>query len=149
MIVLYLILYSLALASTSSGVREVSGSSCDIIPINLALGMTTQIVLEQAPKVTLYADKKHFKINTNRISPRSLAIIPYIESNELAAFRNSSGRLPPPAILAHSLNKNYKTNLIVFFENSNQLMFEMRFVEKKKADLIVKVTQEFKKGCAL
>lgn len=133
----------------ANGVREVTGSSCDVIPLHLALGMTTQVVFEQAPKVTLYADKKHFRINTHRVSPRSLAIIPLIEVSELDAFRNGSGRLPPPLRLAALLNDSFKTNLFVFFENNNQLMFEMRFVDKKSSDYIVKVMQDFKKDCQL
>jgi hypothetical protein len=129
-----------------SGVREVTNSSCDVIPVNLGLGITTQIVLEQEPKVTLYADKKHFKISTNQFSPRSLAVIPVIDPNDLALFR---GKMTSPQILANALDKSFDTNLFVFFENNNQLMFKLHFVEKTKADYILKVNQDFKKDCNL
>lgn len=132
-----------------SGVREVSHTSCEIIPVNVGLGMTTQIVLEQEPKVTLYADKKHFKISTTSLSPRSLAIIPFVDTAELNDFRDAKGRLPSPEALASALNKSLKTNLFVFFDNNNQLMFELRFVEKKNADYLLKVKQLFNKNCFL
>lgn len=136
-------------ARASTALRKVTSSSCQIIPVNLGLGMTTQIVLEQEPKVTLYADKKHFKIVTNASSPRSLAIIPVLESSDLDPFRDAKGELPSPAALAAALDRSYKTNLFVFFENNNQLMFELRFVEKKKSDYIVKVTETFTGDCSL
>lgn len=136
-------------AMATSGVREVSGTSCDVIKINLGLGMTSEIVLEQEPKVTLFADKKHYKITSNAASPRSLAIIPFVETSELNLFQDSKGRLPSPEALAALLNKSFKTNLFVIFENNNQLMFDLRFVEKEKADYVVKVKQVFKDGCAL
>ena len=131
------------------GVREVSKTSCDVIPVKLGLGMTTQIVLEQKPKVTLYADKKHFKIHTNKESPRSLAIIPFVESSELDALKDSKGQLPNSKKLASALNENFKTNLFVFFENNNQLMFDLRFVQKEKADYVLKVKQIFNQDCTL
>lgn len=133
----------------ASRVRTVSSSSCQVIHVNLALDLTTQIVLEQEPKVTLYADKKHFKVITNASSPRSLAIIPVVESTELDLLRNPKGGLPAPPALASALDRSFKTNLFVFFDNNNQLMFELRFVEKEKADYILKVTQVFSGGCEL
>lgn len=130
-------------AHARPGVREVTSSSCKIIKVNLGLGMTTQIVLEQEPKVTLYADKKHFKVITNTFSPRSLAVIPFVEPSELNILRDPGGRLPSSTGLASALKNSFETNLFVFFENNNQLMFELRFVEKKKADYILKVHQVF------
>jgi len=140
-------LFSLLIAAP--GVREVEATSCDVIRVNLGLGMTTQIVLEQEPEVTLFADKKHFKVNTNSSAPRSLAIIPFISSNEVDVFRNEAGRLPEEKSLAAALDKSFKTNLFVFFKNNNQLMFELRFVEKSRADYILKVKQIFKESCVL
>ena len=140
---------SLAFAAPTKpirGVRQVSSSSCEIVPVNLGLGMTTQIVFEQEPKVTLYADKKHFKVVTNSSSPRSLAIIPVIEGTELD---NSRSLLANPTSLVNFLNKSFKTNLFVFFDNNNQLMFELKFAEKPKADYILKVTQTFNGSCEL
>lgn len=136
-------------AQARTDVREVSASSCDIIQVNLGLGMTTQVVLEQEPKVTLYADKKHFKITTTSLSPRSLAIIPFVESSEIEALQSSQNQRLSPKRLASELDKSLKTNLFVFFDNNNQLMFQLRFVEKNKADYIVMVKQIFKKGCNL
>lgn len=136
-------------AVEKSGVRETSNTSCEIIRVNLGLGMTTQIILDQAPKVTLYADKKHIKINTTPVSPRSVSIIPFVEPSELNVFRDSKGRLPSPKVLASALDKSFKTNLFIFFDNNNQLMFELRFVEKRKADYLLKVKQVFKKDCVL
>lgn len=133
----------------SSDIREVRETSCNLIRVNLGLGMTTQIILDQSPKVTLYADKKHFQISTNPSSPRSLAIIPFVEPNELDSFRDSQGKLPSPKDLAEVLDKSFRTNLFVFFENNNQLMFELRFVKKEKADHILKVTQIFNEDCVL
>ncbi len=131
------------------GVRKISSSSCKVVPVNLAIGITTQIVFEQEPKVTLYADKKHFKVVTNASSPRSLAIIPTIESNELDVFRSPRGNLPSPSLLATALDRSFKTNLFVFFDNNNQMMFELRFVQKDKADYILKVSQVFNGDCEL
>lgn len=132
-----------------SGVREISSSSCDIIHVNLGLGMTTQIMLDQEPKVTLYADKTHFKINTTPVAPRSISIIPFVDPAELNVFRDSRGKLPSQKALAIALDKSFKTNLFIFFDNDNQLMFELHFVEKKKADYLLKVKQTFKKDCVL
>ncbi len=133
----------------SVGVREVSASSCEVVRLNLGLGITTQVVFEQEPKVTLYADHRHFRINTNSLSPRSLAIIPFVEANELNAFRDAQGRMPTGAALAQALDKSFKTNLFVFFDNNNQLMFQLRFVDKAQADYIVRVKQVFKEDCVL
>lgn len=99
--------------------------------------------------MTLFADKKHFKVITNASSPRSLAIIPVIESTELDVFRDPKGNIPAPAALASALDRNFKTNLFVFFDNNNQLMFDLQFVEKQKADYILKVSQVFNGGCEL
>ncbi|MCB0357346.1 MAG: hypothetical protein KDD40_10080, partial [Bdellovibrionales bacterium] len=143
------LVFLLQTALASTGIREVSQTSCVVIPIHLGLGMTTQLIFEQEPKVTLYADKKHFIINTNKFSPRSLAIIPLIDASELESLRSSSGKMPDSDLLAKILDKNYKTNLFIFFQNNNQFMFELRFVEKKQADYIVKITQKFSKDCLL
>lgn len=132
-----------------SGVRRVSSTSCKAVPVRLALGMTTQIVLDQEPKVTLFADQRHFKIVTNPTSPRSLAVIPVVEPQELDAFRGRDGNLPGPAALANALNRSFKTNLFVFFDNNNQLMFDLNFVEKARADYILKVSEIFDGSCEL
>ena len=137
------------LSSVQGGVREVVYTSCDVIRVNLGLGMTTQIVFEQEPRLTLYADHQHFRINTNDLASRSLAIIPFVEASEINDFRDANGKLPGPKELASLLDQSFKTNLFVFFDNSNQLMFELRFVEKKNADFVLKVKQDFDGECAL
>src|SRR5689334_24248379 len=106
-------------------VRKVTSTSCHAIRVNLGVGMTTQIVLQQEPKVTLFADKKHFRISTNELAPRSLAVIPFIEASEVNRF-DSSPRRSSPRELAQLLDKNFKTNLFIFFEGNNQLMFDLR-----------------------
>ncbi|MCB0390902.1 MAG: hypothetical protein KDD58_06420 [Bdellovibrionales bacterium] len=146
---MFLIVFILQWTFALNSVREVNNTSCDVIPIRLGLGVTTQLIFEQEPKVTLYADKAHFKISTNELSPRSLAIIPFIEKSEIENFRNSKGDIPGNEYLAKMFDKSFRTNLFVFFKNNNQLMFELRFVEKKQADYIVKVNQKFDKGCLL
>lgn len=130
-------------------VRTVTSTSCRAVRVNLAVGMTTQLVLEQEPKVTLYADKKHFKVVTNATSPRSLAVIPVIESADLDHLGDAGAGTLAPAAQARALDGSFKTNLFVFFDNSNQLMFDLRFVEKEKADYILKVKQAFNGGCEL
>lgn len=149
LILMFAQLQIFAAAKTADKVRTVSKTSCQVIPVNLALNVTTLVVLEQEPKTTLYADKKHFRIVNDSSSPRSLAIIPVVESSELDLFRDAKGVLPAAKALATALDRNFKTNFFVFFENNNQLMFELRFVEKEKADYILKVTQVFNEDCAL
>jgi hypothetical protein len=149
LISIFLAAWPLPSAFAASKVRNVSSSSCNATHVNVALGITTQIIFEQEPKVTLYADKKHFKVVTNASSPRSLAIIPVVENSEMDIFRNGKGGLPSPAALAAALDRSFKTNLFVFFDNNNQLMFELHFVDKPKADYILKVTQVFTERCEL
>jgi hypothetical protein len=147
-IIFVLFFFSINLLA-SQDVRVVKSTSCNAIRVNLGLGMSTQIVLEQEPKVTLYADKTHFKIKTNSMSPRSLAIIPYVSPSEIEGLSQGNGSSLSPKKLASALDDSLKTNLFVFFENNNQLMFELRFVEKTRADYILKVQQEFDKECVL
>lgn len=147
-ILLVLGIITTSLSSANPSLREVKSTSCKAIPIELGVGITTQIIFEQEPKVTLFADQTHFKVVTNPSASRSIAIIPVISSNEIEAMKNGRGSLSPEALTA-ALNKNIKTNLFVFFDNNNQLMFELRFADKKNADYLVKVKQEFNDGCVL
>lgn len=80
-------MFLIASVFATPGVRYVANTSCDTIRLNVAAGITTQIVLEQEPKVTLFADKKHFKINTNAASPRSLAVIPVLNLQSWISFK--------------------------------------------------------------
>lgn len=144
-----IIVLAICLASTAFGgtaLREVSSTSCKAIPIELGVGMTTQIIFEQEPKVTLFADQTHFKVVTNATANRSIAIIPVISQSEIEAL---GGRAASQAGLVTALNSNIKTNLFVFFENNNQLMFELKFTDKRNADYLVKVKQVFNDGCVL
>lgn len=138
---IFLLITFLSLMAEARGVREVSGSSCRPIQINLGLGLTTQLIFEQEPKVTLFADKTHFKIVTNPSSPRSVAIIPNVDPSELERLKGRS--------IARVLDQNLKTNLFIIFAGSNQLMFDLRFVDKAKADYVVKVNQTFPEDCVL
>jgi len=136
------------------GVRDVTATSCEIVRVNLAPGMTTQLVFEGPPVLSLHADEQHFQIRTNEDAPRSIAIIPHIDSgtvNRLFPSQDPGGLPVTPSHreLVARLDENLRTNLFVFFRRSNQLMFELRFVEKSKADYIVNVRQEFNKDCRL
>jgi hypothetical protein len=135
-------------ASAGPTMREVSSTSCKAIPIELGIGMTTQIIFEQEPKVTLFADQTHFKVVTNGKANRSIAIIPLISSSEIEGIKNGHPGMSSEAVAA-ALNASIKTNLFVFFENNNQLMFELRFADKKNADYMVKVKQVFTGECVL
>ena len=144
----FLILLSL-FAKLPDAVREVRASSCQAIRVNVALGMTTQIVLEQEPEVTLHADQKHFKIYSNEVSKKSFAIIPTISAVEIENFGDGRNRALNSSELAHFLDNSFRTNLFVFFKNQNQLLFDLRFVEKSKADRVLKVSQDFSGDCNL
>lgn len=147
--ILYLLL-SLFGSPLENGVRSLKASSCEVIPLKLALGVTTQIVFEQEPSVTLYADEQHFKIQSTPNVPRSIAVIPQFSQSELDSLIKSSGsKNLDQEGLAKVLDHYFKTNLFVFFDSSSQLMFELKFVEPSKADYILKVQQKFTKECLL
>src|SRR4051812_6982329 len=77
------------------GVREVKATSCEVIQLNVALGMTSQIVFEEPPTLTLHADEQHFKIRANKDAPRSIAIIPYVDPQAVSQlFHSESGGAP-------------------------------------------------------
>jgi hypothetical protein len=141
------------LTGLSSGVRDVSATSCDIIPIRVALGITTQLVFEQPPTLMLYADEEHFKVKTSPEAKRSIAIMPFVDSATLGRIlENPNGHevfISSGKILAQKLDRLFTTNLFVFFKNSNQLMFQLRFVDKPGADYMVNVKQIFKGSCRL
>jgi len=136
------------------GVREVSATSCQVIRINLSPGMTTQLIFQQAPVLSLHADEQHFKIHTNEAAPRSIAIIPHVDSSTISRLfpqqepQGAAGK-PSHGELVSRLDESLRTNLFVFFKRSNQLMFDLRFVEKSRADYIVHIQQEFVGDCQL
>lgn len=143
-------LFFLILGDLPEGVRDVTATSCQVVRVNLALRMTTQIVFEQPPSLTLHADEQHFKIRTNEEAKRSIAIIPHIESSTIEQVTSGSqAQNLSQKELAKRLDEALRTNLFVFFNRSNQLMFELRFVEKDKADYIVNVKQDFNQECKI
>jgi hypothetical protein len=140
-------------AALPSGVREIKATSCEVIRLNVALGMTSQIMFEETPTLTLHADEEHFKIRANPNAKRSIAIIPFVEATSISQlFPNPHGGeplIPSGRAFAEKLDQAFKTNLFVFFKHSNQLMFELHFVEKTQADYILNVKQVFRKDCQL
>lgn len=138
------------LLGLESGVREVRASACDVIPVRLSLGITTQLIFDRKPSLSLLADQKHFKIESAPTVPRSLAIIPQFESNELEALSQSQeATVPSKKVLAQRLDLHFRTNLFVFFSQSGQLMFELRFVPPENADYVLKIREEFSQECQL
>ncbi len=136
------------------GVREVKATSCQVIPVYLSPGLTTQLIFEQAPVLSLHADDQHFKVHTNEAAPRSIAIIPNIDSQTVSQLfpqqsPGSTPTIPSSRELVKKLDQNLRTNLFVFFKRSNQLMFELKFVEKSKADYIIHIKQTFSQECVL
>lgn len=136
-------------ATNSGGVREIKATACDISRINVGVGMTTQIVFDSEPTMTLMADQQHFLVQGSKGAKRSIAIIPRIDPGEIKALWPDSMRLPTMAETIAAVDRAFRTNLFVFFNNSRQLMFELRFVEKPKVDFVVRVQEVFKKGCPL
>lgn len=138
----------LSLLSMPSGVRQVSATSCEVIRINLSLGMTTQLVFDEAPTMTLHAVEEQIKVRSSPSAPRSVALIPSISGGLIMQmFPNNPN--PTSAMIARSLDPTFATNFFVYFKNGNQLTFHLRFVEKSKADYTVQVRQKFKKECQL
>lgn len=131
----------------ASGVRFVDATSCDKTQIYLAVGMSTQVIFEDAPVVTYNGDEQNFRIRSSEDVPRSIVITPTITPESFAqAVGSQSGR---SSQMTNRLDRTYSTNLFVFFKNSNQLLFQLRFVDKAKADNIIRVRQIFKKDCNL
>lgn len=140
----------LAALTFSTGVRVVSATSCEVIPVKLALGITTQLIFQEEPAVTLNADEKHFNIQATPQVPRSIAIIPQVSRQEIDEItKHSPSTSGARKGLEKSLNAHFKTNLFVFFKSQTQLMFELQFVEPKHSDYILKVNQVFDPECLL
>lgn len=133
------------LISTFGGVRFVDATSCDVVKVNLSVGMSTQLIFEEAPVATYNGDEQTFRIRSSEDAPRSVVITPTITPESLA--QNMQGN--QPAQVMNRIDKTFSTNLFVFFKNSNQMLFQLRFVEKSKADNIIRVRQLFKKDCNL
>jgi hypothetical protein len=136
------------LFSNINGVRFVDASSCDVVKINLAVGMSTQLIFEEVPVVTYNGDEQTFRVRSSEDVPRSIVITPTITSESLTQTMHQRG-LRNESQVVSQLDRTYSTNLFVFFKNSNQLLFQLRFVDKSKADNIIRVRQHFKKDCNL
>lgn len=137
-------------ANSHSGLREVKATACEIIPIKVAVGMTTQLIFEEEPKLTLFAEEKRYQIASNPQAPRSIAIIPRFspEDIERAAIRSSQRSLSDKEV-SKLLNEAFKTNLFVFFERQDQFLLSLQIVPKSQSDLIVKVHRKFSEDCVL
>lgn len=133
---------------TTPGVRFVDVSSCDVARVNLSVGMSTQIIFEEVPTVTYNGDEQNFKVRSTEDVPRSIVITPTITSESLAQSMSTHGVRSEQEMMSR-LDRTYSTNLFVFFKNANQLLFQLHFVDKQKADNIVRVHQVFKKDCNL
>jgi hypothetical protein len=102
------------------------------------------------PRVTLHADPTHFILQSDESAKRSLAIIPTVTDQVIQRlFTDSNGEFSNPnqVQLARRLDENLKTNLFVFFPSGVRMMFELRFVEKSKADYVLAIQYKAKGGC--
>jgi len=140
----------LLVAAHGGGVRKVDATPCDVVDVNLSLGMSVLLQFDSDPSLTFHADEEHFLVRTTDSAKRTIAIIPHVKEEELRKlFRSEGGEflLPSQNQVAAVLDKSLRTNLFVFFKNSTRLMFRLRFVEKDRADYVVRVRQTYKKGC--
>ena len=142
-----LILFALILAH-DSGVREITATPCDVVKVNVALGMSTVLDLSDVgePTLTLVADETHYHIKTHENARRSIAILPAIQSDEIQRLTSSSGNSNPSAV-ALLLDQTFQTNLFVYFKSNTRMIFQLRWVEKPKVDYVVKVRQTFRREC--
>lgn len=132
--------------SAPGGVRAVSASPCDVIDVNLSLGMSALLQFDTDPTLTFHADEDHFLVRSSDSAKRTIAVIPHIKENELRQITHGDSgdsRLPS----ASELDRTFRTNLFVFFKGGSRLIFRLRFVEKDRADYVVRVRQSVKKGC--
>lgn len=142
-------LFSLTfLTSPGNAVRFVKASSCEATSVKLAVGMSTQIIFEEAPILTYNGDEQTFSVRTTEEIPRSVVLKPNISPDTVAQLVNSHQGRSSKSVAA-GLNQTYSTNLFVFFKNSNQLLFKLELVDKSAADNIIRVKQEFRKDCNL
>ncbi len=139
---------SLLSVSHPSAVRFITASSCDATPVNLSIGMSTQLIFEEAPVLTYNGDEQTFVVRTTEDIPRSVVIKPTITPESLAQLMGSQRHRSQREVIS-GLNQTYSTNLFVFFKNSNQLLFRLQLVDKGSADNIIRIRQSFKKDCNL
>lgn len=139
-------------ASANTGVREVKATGCDIIRVNVSLGMTTVLDLADVgePTVTLHADEEHFILRTHENAKRSIAVLPQVTEADLRKILNDQDQSSKSdSQLASGLDRAFRTNLFVFFKNNQRLMFQLRFVQKSKADYVLRIRPEFKGTCRI
>lgn len=136
-------------AAPNTGVREIKATGCDIVRVNVSLGMTTVLDLADVgePTLTLHADEEHFILKTHENAKRSIAILPQVTEQDLRKIFSQEGYSQAEPQLSQGLDKAFRTNLFVFFKNNQRLMFQLRFVPKTKADYVLRIRPEFKGGC--
>lgn len=136
-------------AAPNTGVREVKATGCDIVRVNVSLGMTTVLDLADVgePTLTLHADEEHFILKTHENAKRSIAILPQVTEQDLRKIFSQENYSKAEPQLSQSLDKVFRTNLFVFFKNNQRLMFQLRFVPKANADYVLRIRPEFKGGC--
>ena len=147
---IHLITALFLVSANTPGVRVVDTSPCDVVDIYLSLGMSVLLQFDSDPTLTFHADEEHFIVRSSESAKRTIAIIPHVKEEEIRKlFRseNEEFHLPSTALVASTLDKTLRTNLFVFFKNSTRFIFRLRFVEKEKADYVVRIRQTFKKGC--
>lgn len=145
-----LVAFMIIQASAGAGVREIKATGCDIVRVNVSLGMTTVLDLADLgePTLTLHADEQHFILKTHENAKRSIAILPQVSEADLREiFSQHGGRPTSETELAKGLDKAFRTNLFVFFKNNQRMMFQLRFVPKASADYVLRVKPQFKGDC--
>lgn len=138
--------------AADGGVREVKATGCDIVRVNVSLGMTTVLDLADVgePTLTLHADEEHFILKTHENAKRSIAILPQVTEQDLRRiFSHQDGYSKSEGELAQGLDRAFRTNLFVFFKTNQRLMFQLRFVPKVQADYVLRIRPEFKGGCRI
>jgi len=142
-----MIFFALILNISDIGVRRVEATACKVVDVRLSVGMSTLLEFDQEPTLTFHADDQHFSLKNSESAKRSLAIIPNIREQDVRSLFPNTDFPPGGAILADALDRTYRTNLFVFFKGSGRLMFQLRFVDKSKADYVLKIKQVFRKDC--
>lgn len=146
----WILAIALIQAVQGTGVREVKATGCDIIRVNVSLGMTTVLDLADVgePSLTLHADEEHFILRTHENAKRSIAILPQVSEADLRRiFHHQDGVSRSESELAQGLDRSFRTNLFVFFKTNQRLMFQLRFVPKAQADYVLRIKPEFRKEC--
>ncbi len=114
------------------------------------MGMSTLLQFDDEPQLTFHADDQRFLIKSHESAKRTLIIMPRIKETDFRQlFSSETNAYPSGKVIADALDRNFRTNLFVFFRGNRRLMFRLRFVEKAEADYVLRVKEIFAKGCAL